>query len=445
MTRIKSSFLSGAEGEYEPSFFIIRINSDDSVDECLVKNRSVFVHEYIHFLQDLILPYCIREGLVRLAKFFDRKDFYLMKKEIRLPDNNVLIGEKLTSRQSDFTWGDSDFIDSIDGAESFECVSESVVNYDFKLYKYYIIFSDGRKYHFGARDLLEYIAYKIESKHFPSDEELPDIPYRTVDFFFKKNNIDCMSDNKKMAIIEYCLINDNPVRRLFVIVDDIKILSSRMNINIFSDVDDERFLNFLYGINPPSKGVPPETLSKKIDRRVGRLSLYLDEKFSKEDFNFISDWLDIVMKYVACNIAGKSFFYHLFSIKSSDFNREIDDIFYNIGAPLIVNNSGEMRSFLSNNDLCDESKKQFIQFLLTYEFEHYLSRKDPQCPMCGVCEKNDPSLMDSNCMNAPFRRAFQGKSCPFGKFVKAHGFDKVTWYADGVLIPSEGTHWDDFS
>lgn len=443
MASNKHVFLNSAEGEYKPSFFIINIKSDDPIEECLLKNRSVFIHEYIHFLQDLILPYCMRENLVRLAKFFDRKDVFFLKKEIRLPDVSSLVGEGLTSRQSSFTWGDSDFIDAIVDVEGFKCIPEEVVGYDFKLYKYQIEFSNGKKYHFGARDLLEYIAYKIENKHFPSDEKLPDIPYRTVDFFFEFNNINYFSDNKRVALIEYCLINDNPVRRLFVIVEDLKALGLKLEINL-GTVDDDIFLKILYAINPPSKGVSHEDFSTKINRRLTELSFFLEEKFPKESFSFIFDWLTVAMKYVACNIAGKKFFYHLFSAESHVFNKMIDEVFLNIGIPLIVNDIGEMRSFLPDDDLCEESKNQFIQFLLTYEFDSYLGRKDPQCPMCGVCEQKDPSLMNSSCLTAPFRRASQGQTCPFGEFVKAHGFDKVSWYADGVLIPSEGSPWDDF-
>ena len=65
-------------GDYEPAFFIIRINSDDPIGDGISgRLLGTFIHEYIHFLQDLLLPYCMRENLVVLSKFFDQRNKFI--------------------------------------------------------------------------------------------------------------------------------------------------------------------------------------------------------------------------------------------------------------------------------------------------------------------------------------------------------------------------------
>ena len=102
-------FLKSTAGAYEPSFFIIRLGTKQSIDLAATENMATFIHEYIHFLQDLILPYCIRESLVRLGKFFDQVEKISADGEIRLPMTAPLPGEELVMLQTKMTWGSDRF------------------------------------------------------------------------------------------------------------------------------------------------------------------------------------------------------------------------------------------------------------------------------------------------------------------------------------------------
>jgi len=53
-------------GTYIPSGFSIYLNT---LPHNLNTRDATFVHEYTHFLQDIILPYCIRENLVFVNNF----------------------------------------------------------------------------------------------------------------------------------------------------------------------------------------------------------------------------------------------------------------------------------------------------------------------------------------------------------------------------------------
>ena len=61
--------LNITEGYYEPSYFFMKIETNDSLDIDLLKHQQTFTHEFIHFLQDIFLPYNIRMNLNELNKF----------------------------------------------------------------------------------------------------------------------------------------------------------------------------------------------------------------------------------------------------------------------------------------------------------------------------------------------------------------------------------------
>lgn len=426
-------FLKSVEGKYEPSFFIIRLLNTKAVDESDKNNESTFVHEYIHFLQDLFLPYCIRENLVHLATFFDLMDRTKNEGEIRLPVGPPVVQE-LTTLQTAMTWGeDNKFVSSFDSIKEIEQTECFVEQHGYNLHQYDLSLGDGSSYQFGARDLLEYIACKIESKHYPAEEKLPDLPYYSVDIMIKHFGASYLNDFKRIALAEYCLQNDNPAHRLIMFLIDLKIGA----INTKALASDESFSQYLRTADWVSNGVPSETITKKLSRRSNELSHYLQLKFPEGAFPAIYSWLQKAINYARKELAGKSFFAELWAMDTPAFLDEIDKILKDIGIPLIANDAGELKGPESN----EMEGGQFLQLLLAYEFQGYLKRDTMQCPMIDICERGTQYLVDEDCMDAPFRKALSEDLCPFGAFAATHGLDKIRWYVKDKLVPSVGSHW----
>jgi len=68
--------LNYTEGSYNLSFFNMIIKTDEELSRDVIeKNKSTFVHEFIHYLQDLILPYNIRYNLSNVCRFSDILEF----------------------------------------------------------------------------------------------------------------------------------------------------------------------------------------------------------------------------------------------------------------------------------------------------------------------------------------------------------------------------------
>ncbi len=64
--------LDYAMGFYNISFFTINIETEEELTpDVLKKNEEIFIHEFIHYLQDLVLPYNIRYSLRNVRWFFN--------------------------------------------------------------------------------------------------------------------------------------------------------------------------------------------------------------------------------------------------------------------------------------------------------------------------------------------------------------------------------------
>lgn len=426
-------FLRSIEGNYEPSFFIIRLKTDQAIEVCARENEATFTHEYIHFLQDLILPYCIRQNLVHLAKFFDQMDRVQKEAEIRMPETAELPEEAIASLHSKMTWGSGSFIESIRGITSIEKFAQFVPEHNHNVYRYELLLEGGGRYHIGARDLLEYIAYKIESKHYVTEEKLADFPYRSVDLLCQHYGITSLNDVKKVALAEHCLHNDDPVNRLMILLAE----TAAQAPGKLEKISDEGFMLLLQKANWKAAGVPFETIADKLNRRLDELRIFLLEKYPVDAFPEIAAWLDRTMEYARTDLAGRSLFAELYQADTPEFRTALSQILGAVGVPLIENGYGELGTSLGG----DGTRGQFIQLLLAFEFSHYLRRNDLQCPLYGVCERDRPNIMDDNCMDGPFRRAREDELCPFGAFAKSHQLDRVRWYANGRLISGEGSVW----
>lgn len=429
--------LKSIEGEYLPSFFIIQLDTTQEVNVAIKENSSTFVHEYIHFLQDLTLPYCMRENLVCLSAFFDYKAAFLKNRAIHLPNTTLIDDYDLAKLITKMTWGSVEFIESVAASniERINMTFEKPQEKEYRIYQYDLVLDNNKTYQLGARDLLEYIAHKIESKHFPGEEKLPDLPYHSLDILVNYYKHSDLSEFKRIVLAEYCLLNDNPIHSLMLFFEELRN-GSLPNPANQSDEDFAKMLSKLHWRAWGHK-YDFETIGEKINRRSLELKNYLQQKFPEDSLAEVYLWLDKTIDFARNNLAGKSFFAELFALEKSDFIRKTSDILNEIGIPLIVNTAGEIGTSLGG----DQGKDQFIQLFLAYEFTEYLNRDEIQCPMSSVCERDNENLINDDCLNAPFRRALRNDLCPFGVFIKTHGFDQVSWYVKDRLIPGTESHW----
>jgi len=228
-------------GKYVPSFFMMNIDSEHFGNEMTDRELSLFVHEYVHFLQS----FTTTKGLERLTS-----DFWVLRrmieyvkehgKYIAVPfDKNVL--DEIT-RNNDlintFSWGESGFVENmqlndviletdandIDGVRKMDSVTLLYINVE----------GNEDMWTFGERDLYEGMAYLIEQLITKDYEHSPDCPYSTTkmvaEFYypeFAKDSINIV------ALCDNALMFTNPA------VEYVKMLQFMKEVSFLPQSPDE--------------------------------------------------------------------------------------------------------------------------------------------------------------------------------------------------------------
>lgn len=402
-----------ASGYYMPSCFFIHIDSVEDIETCIINNEQTFVHEYIHFLQDLIFPYSIRYILTENRRF---KFLNLYSQE-----NSVLVrpfsdwddDSRETYKQLSHTWGASIFIDEAEEIKSVDS-SHYYIHTGARVFKYDIEFKDSTKYQVGARDFLEYIAHKIESKRWNTSH--PDLPYKSVDLLFDFLGYKYVEDDIRLCIIEYCMFNDNPMHRFYqLLTEDFKNDQSPL-----SDYDSCKI--FLLNLHWDSVGTGIDNVFTKSKRRLVALMESLKDKYENR-FENISNWINLIINYSESNFLNRFIFSELLRMNDQDFYKFINKCISDIGIPLVFNKKSECVSLLPEAF----DKDEFLHLYVSFNFMNYVSSSEPRCGLYQYCQTNNRSLLNDKCLNNPIERALDQNLCPMGQFVKKYGFHQIEW------------------
>ena len=322
----------------------------------------------------------------------------------------------LTNKQKTYTWGDDNFVDEIQGISEMESIHFVVPETGARIFRHNLILSDGNFYQLGARDLLEYIAHKIEGKHWLVDDT-PDLPYRTIDFIFDFKELSHVCEKTRVAISEFSLHNDNPINQFLFIIDWIVANFGKDVLGSY-----EKVKEILLGTTWNSTGDFHETMLSKTNRRLNDIHILLQDRFNRGSYSDIGRWLDCVNEYATNNMQGKLYFSEIYDLDFDSFIAFLSNVFSEIGIPLIFNNKKECFSFLP--DAYDHN--QFIQFFVAREFMDYATTTEQKCSLFEYCTANDNGQMNNDCQTNPIARGRQDELCPFGQLVKLYDLHKIT-------------------
>ena len=157
--------LNEIDGHYNPSFFNMVLETNEDISGAINKYTATFVHEFIHYIQDIILPYNIRMNLSKLRWFSNMRQSALSNGYIIRPFNDWYSDSKTTLLQYNMTmggiFGDSRFVDRAWKLEDAIPISEKASGFDasysmkyreFNVYTYKMRVNNGIIYNLGARD-----------------------------------------------------------------------------------------------------------------------------------------------------------------------------------------------------------------------------------------------------------------------------------------------------
>lgn len=410
--------INAANGSYQPNYFFMKIETYEDISKCINNNEQTFIHEYIHFLQDLILPYCIRNTLVNNRKFALLVSNIYNDELIERPFDRWDEDTEITNNQFAYTWGGH-----VTYLDNFINIREKILNIERKYFELdnkakvygFILETNKFKYHAGARDLLEYLAHKIEKRYWEVNH--PTYPYETVDLVFEYYGLVNLKEEVKLCFVEFSLYNDNPFNQLIFLIENM-ILKNPRQYQCYNDVK-----YILLNVQWNATGDKRETLFSKTRRRLEDLNWSLSDKYQNSNFESIQKWITLVIKFSKEKLSERFIFTELYLMDAEMFHETISSFIGEIGIPLIFNNKDECISLIPKSF----DQNNFINLYIAYKFMIYATSNENSCPLLTFCKASQNDTTDENCKTNPIIRANQSMLCPFGSFVKSYGFHDIKW------------------
>lgn len=420
--------LEYATGFYNISFFNINIETKEELtQDTLKKEEATFTHEFIHYLQDLILPYNIRYNLSNVRYFQNILESAHKHGKIIRPFDEWTVESRTLKTQFNRSFGGNTqnvgdrFINQVseigNAISDFEIISgfDSNLNVqrEHRVYSYsLLVFEVGSTmpttYSLGARDLLEYIAYKIELKNFPNRPLAPQLPYESVDLIFSKYGLSHITDDIRLCIAERCLYNDNPIHFLFNILlgnEEIKKFISKSSY-------EEIYKYLLYSETVTRDGYS-ESLTNKTQRRLEQFANELYIQYS--GFDKIREWILKVNNFVEDKLRERFIFSDLYKMDNNEVHKFINDVICKIGVPL-VKNSKEKYISIQPNEI---ETIQFIQFYILQNFISFVQSKEIVCPIYNFCKENW-GICNNNCILNNQNSIKGNRNCHYRKFLETY-------------------------
>ena len=418
--------LEYATGFYNISFFNINIGTKEELtQDVLKKEEATFTHEFIHYLQDLILPYNIRYNLSNIRWFLNILESAYKHGEIIRPFDEWTVESRTLWTQFIRTFGGDtqnerdrfinqvseigNVISDFENTSGFD--SNLNVQREHRVYKYSLpVLAVGATtpihYNLGARDLLEYIAYKIELKNFPNRPLAPQLPYETVDLIFNKYGLSHIADDIRLCIAERCLYNDNPIHFLFN-----TLLGNKEIKEFISKSSYEEIYKYLLCSETVTRDGYSESLTNKTQRRLEQFANELYIQYG--GFDEIRKWILKVNNFVEVKLKERFIFSDLYKMDNNEVHKFINDAIHQIGVPLVINSKEKYISIQSNKI----ETLQFVQFYILQNFINFVLGKGKKCPIYDFCKENW-GICNANCILNNQNSIKGSRNCYYRKFLE---------------------------
>jgi hypothetical protein len=401
-------------GFYEPSFFFMKIQSSLSPEKILKEKKEIptFIHEYIHFLQDITTVsglqyinyvYNILQACVYIAN-------QSKSRVIEIPiDISGISNLDLAKDLNSLFIGDSHEclnctnIRSIDNEpngliKGFENSSYVTINFD-----------SGKNYHFGVIAIKETMAYIIEKKLFPHCIKSPNIPYllgkMVVEYIYPVLNT---SDDNIVALCDASLMYDNPAEIFYSSLQLMK--DEKLYFDTPNMVYDFIFNNVKY-----EKG---KDVNWRYDKAKGELLRTLPNIFGHDNyFSKECEWLVSVINDSYSIRVSKPYFI-IDILNEKEGLSTLVNYMEKIGLPLIFNEKDEAAVFDKEGF---KDKVDFGLFRAFFEIFDILKTDivggnfHYQCNLYNFCKTAKENLTDNYCKLSPWEKVHSDKLCPFAK------------------------------
>ena len=418
MIRKKDDILGG----YIPAFFEMQVNcSTNNFDFNRLSNNelSVFLHEYVPFLQDITTTYglsniyfyseYLSSVINRLYKCPKPSDFDV---PFLINDNNdnVLLNQQIRS----VTIGDSAFAPDI----QISYISDVLIN-DFNLLPNPNLLDikeitlclktesgSDELYTFGALAIMENMAYLIERLCFPNDyTKSPDYPYTTAekvsDYYVNE-----FSKNSEMvlALCDMSLMTFNPGQVYVEVMQDIK--NGHLNFSKPEDIYD-----YFYSLSSESvytqRLLFTEVFDSILSIAKSKIKNYIrDMPIITNDFY---TWIDKIYSFAKeCRLQKRYIFLEIARAGALKNNTIFNSIMNRIGSPLMTcDNKHFYKIPYEKNTI----KTDVEYFKAIGQITKLFESGEKACSLLEWCKNSPLNQTNSFCVISPWKKCFENNLC----------------------------------
>lgn len=415
-------------GKYIFGFFTIEIKDDiDFGDLGLAKDKksfSTFIHEYIHFLQEISTTYGLSYAYKELSKLQAYLNVIGNQKE-----NEIILPISLENIEKKELV--DDLINSIEGDneewlyDNCNSISIEKINVDEneligdlyqegKEYKFVacpvveIRFTElcgkekTKKINFGALQIIEGMARMIEKHSYEIKDKYYQIQYDIVevmcnylykDFAVNKANI--------VALCDASLMYDNPGMIFYA---SLKIMKNKN----FIPSTPEDIYKFIFKTILPSGNEQIKANRNNINNVLDDL---LMDKFT--NFSELKSFLKKSINYINtlrdnnCNFISK-----VMSMDSNYAKNYLINLMNDTGLVLIID---KRYNTISTMEEKDEQENSLMLYALYALYNLLDNQGKDYCIMREICSEQKSEFLDNNCISKPWEKVKNEKLCPLAK------------------------------
>lgn len=417
-------------GYYEPAFLHIRINTDDDIFDLnkLLKEKknidhlSTFLHEYIHFLQNITTT----SGLIISGLYInfikdiawdirhDNKDSFEVPVTVN-NTNNTQVNNSLQSQYRGDDEGPGLIMYDNYVVEEVEMIDREGEVIHPKRYRVNYYDSRTREYkstYFGSLFIREYIAHAVQSKFTPEIEH-PDIPYLIAELIVKKEYPALALDPFFIvALCDASLMSFHPAQTFFTTIE-------RMKKESFLPRDPDEVYQYAYSwvmLHLKGSSISAEKIfDDALKFALEQFQDSLKSKIFKP--NFI--WLTYILEEAKQlrSLPG-SFFCRLVREKE-----KLSPLFFGLvrtfGTPFFTNRS-EKGAFIPPQNLKHLPIQPYQ--LLAFKAVTNVFGGQRSCSLYKFCKtRPDKDITSAHCKTAPWEKINDPELCPFAQLWKTWG------------------------
>lgn len=433
-------------GYYDPGFIHLRVNTYEDLTELsqlpalssFPAWTSTFLHEYVHFLQDITTTH----GLLNFLQSIE-----LLKNANKQVRDSTASSFSIPLRlNNDFNWETNKKlkqiykgletpnglpaprIDYLSYAASIERITTnggatiSVPKYHIKYYDHGAQVE--MSCHFGSIHIKEYMAHAVQNQFSPSTAH-DDLPYLVAELIVKKE-VPKLAEFPALiiALCDASLMDFHPARLFFHTIEQMKAAPD----NIPLDVDSVYAFAFK-DLKLEFKGTT-QTIESMYDE-TAKLAVELIRDSLKADiFKCNVQWFEHLLAEAGkLRLNGRGFFSRLVS-SSSVFSPLFTEVINALGIPFTTNIESK-GYFMPPRKLKGLSIQPYLPKVFQAVSFTFAGRCD--CSLHDFCRAiSEINLTDDSCLKQPWMRVHRPDLCPYAQMWRTWGLQNKTPLPSGA-------------